>query len=221
MSAGGKYHLYRSALSHPRFRQMTEFEFENEACYLMNKSVTAGSGATFGFGGRVLINYDFHLVPGRGRQDPSSIEGIATFPPEARGDVIRQRVSLTDFRTFAVILQCWEDDDQKSWDVFSLTPELDRQTQRRIEEHVEALGYKRENAVFLNYDNCRNLDGPLRGTNRPDESRNSQGGLNRVGGSRDSQGGQNRVGGPRGNQGGQNRFGEPRDQSRGLGWSSN
>lgn len=144
--AANRYHFYRHASGHPRFREMREFELYYNLCLTQNTTYSVGDGTAFGFGGRALGSYTV-----RPRREQSSIIDKVR---DGSLDRIEQFITLTDRRTFAFLANCWTGADQRSFDVYSLTPDLSPKTKRMIEDHAVSLGFNREEIVFLSYSNC-------------------------------------------------------------------
>lgn len=152
MPGGSRYHLYRQASNHPRFHEMRDFEFYYHACFKHNTSYTTGEGTVFGFGGRSLGS---HRVRSRREQqtviDTSPIDG----PYDSVGrDRLQQHITMTDHRSFVFLANCFVTEDQRSWTVYSLTPQLSQVAKKQIEEHALSLGFERNQFVFLSYKNC-------------------------------------------------------------------
>lgn len=151
-----RYHYYHHASNHPRFHDMREFELYYNLCLTQNTSFANGDGTAFGFGGRPLGSYITRpRLDQPGVIDTTPInDGDSPYDLHRR-ERVEQYITLTDHRTFAFLANCWTGADQRSFDVFSLTPELSPTTKRMIEEHAVSLGFKREEIVFLNYNSCK------------------------------------------------------------------
>jgi len=62
--------------------------------------------------------------------------------------------TLTDNKTFYVSVTCYPDSNEMTWNVASPLKSLPKKTLKKIQDHVESLGFKRKHFTGLRYDSC-------------------------------------------------------------------
>lgn len=152
--AGSRYLLYRYGSGHPNYADLREDQFYYEWCFLRNISTPTGAGSTTSWG-RPWGDFGVRTVHGRPDIYLDSFSRTST-NPEA---YTRLYVTLTDNKTFALVVACWNAENISSWHVISSTPRLSEKTLNLIESHAESYGFPRENFVRVRYDTCRRDDG--------------------------------------------------------------
>lgn len=150
--AGSKYHLYRLAFGHPDYQTLRDDDFYYNFCPRRNISTTKKMGELTIFE-RKLAAFDVRIPQKDDDKSGIYLESLSKNPLQ-RWDINRQHVTLTDNMTFAFLTICWTGADQRAWEVISADDKLDLQAKKRVMEHAESLGFRKENFVFLRPDSC-------------------------------------------------------------------
>lgn len=146
---GCKYELFRIASFHPRYPTITDDEFYYDFCVRRNISSATRQARLTGFG-RTLIDLNLRRIPNR----PEVYFDLIPDNPLSPQYYLRAHVVLTDNKTFALLVVCWNYEDVSTWLVVSKTPRLEAKTRKLVEDHVGALGFKKEYFIFHRYDAC-------------------------------------------------------------------
>lgn len=156
-SAGSKYDAYRTASTHPSYAALSEEEFRHRFCRSLVRTLKNNRGECLTYGlGTLLGEFDLRVTSSPSRY---AIWEFTPRPPLDSSDILWQRVTATDGKTWAFYTGCYSGSDQKQWVVASNTQHLSLDARRDIIDHAISLGFKRENFVFLDYDKCDSFEG--------------------------------------------------------------
>ncbi|ODM99418.1 hypothetical protein Ocin01_07246 [Orchesella cincta] len=147
-----RYEYYRIVMNHlglgpedEQFKGMSDEKLINKSCFKFWLHMYSSTGALYGFEkpgySRVVVQLS-----------RSNVIDMLTNPPMI--GMARHYVTLTDYKTFVVLSNCWLESNQKSWEVVSTTKTLSSEALQMIEEHVKSLGFNPEQFMSLNYGNC-------------------------------------------------------------------
>lgn len=154
MVGGSRYHLYRAASADPQYRTIREDEFFYDSCLQAARDSITNLVARMSVFGRTNVEMDLRVRPD---QPDIYFEAISR-NPLTQWDFAQARVTLTDNKSFAFILNCWTALDQRGWNILSNRPSLDAKTVKLIEDHASALGFDRRHFIFLRQDKCRRIN---------------------------------------------------------------
>lgn len=129
---------------------MLEDEFFYDFCVRRNISSVSKQGSVLIFGDLLLDGTKVRVVPER----PEVYIDLIPKKPRSPEDYVRAYVTLTDNKTFAVVVACRNFDNVVNWLLLSNKPEVEAKTKRLVEDHVTALGFNREYFIFYRYNAC-------------------------------------------------------------------